>query len=428
MADGEEQESASPAAAGPVNQPLAGVLVVDFTQFVAGPVCTRELAELGAEVIKVELAPDGDLVRRMPVYRNGRSAYFIQQNLGKRSLCVDLRNPRGLDLVKRLIARADVLMENFSPGTIGRLGLGWEVVHALNPDLIMCSVSAFGQTGRLANQPGFDYIAQAYTGITSLIGEKDGNPPITGFAIGDVGAGVTALAMINAALYGRAVHGGGGRWIDVALIDFYFKSHSLAVEQSSASGGAIKPMRNGHRHFTVSPIGIFESREGHIVLSPVGDDMFRRLLRAMGRTDLIEDARFADNERRIENFDALEELITGWLKAQPSDAAALERLQKERVPCAPVLTVADAIRHPHLIERFTVRDVDDPAVGRFQVPGPLQHLAGEPPVLPPRAPDLGEHNTDVLTRHLAMTAADVATLERDGVLVRNTAPIGHSGT
>lgn len=402
----------------PVTQPLAGVTVVDFTQFVAGPLCTRELAELGAEVVKVELAPDGDLVRRMPVYRNGRSAYFIQQNLGKRSLCVDMRDPKGLDLVKRLVAKADVLMENFSPGTIGRLGLDWETVHALNPELIMCSVSAFGQTGRLANQPGFDYIAQAYTGITSLIGEKDGNPPITGFAIGDAGAGVTALAMINAALYGRAVHGGGGRWIDVALIDFYFKAHSLAVEQSSASGGAIEPTRNGHRHFTVAPVGIFESREGHIVLSPVGDGMWRRLAKAMGRAELADDPRFAANEGRVEHFDALEEIITGWLKAQPSDGAALEILQRERVPCAPVLTVADAIRHPHLIERFTVRDVDDPAVGRFQVPGPLQHLAGEPPVLPPRAPDLGEHNEDILTRHLGMTAADVAALEGEGVLVR----------
>lgn len=419
MTDSEEPATiGSPGSQPSITQPLSGVTVVDFTQFVAGPVCTREMAELGADVIKVELAPGGDLVRKMPVYRNGRSAYFIQQNLGKRSLCVDIRDPEGLDLVKRLIAKADVMVENFSPGVIARLGLGWDIVHALNPELIMCSVSAFGQSGRLSDQPGFDYIAQAYTGITSLIGEKDGNPSLTGFATGDVGAGITALAMINAALFGRTVHGGGGRWIDVALIDFYFHSHSLAVEQSSASGGEIKPMRNGHRHFTVSPIGIYESREGHIVLSPVGDEMFRRLLRAMDREDLLADARFTENAGRIEHFDDLERIITDWLKAQPSDEAALEKLQKERVPCAPVLTVADAIRHPHLMERFTVRDVEDSALGRFQVPGPLQHLSGEPPVLPPTAPLLGEHNEAVLSQYLGLGASEIASLEANGVLIR----------
>ena len=399
-----------------LSQPLAGVTVIDFTQFVAGPVCTRQMAELGAEVIKVELAPDGDLVRRMPVYRDGRSAYFIQQNLGKRSLCIDLRHPRGLDLLKRLVAKADVLVENFSPGVIARLGLGWEVVHALNPELIMCSISAFGQSGRLAEQPGFDYIAQAYTGVTAMIGEAGKAPPIAGVAIGDVGAGVTALALINAALYGRLVHGGGGRWLDVALIDFYFHSHSTAVELSSASGGAIKPSRSGALHYSVAPIGIYASREGHVVLVPVGDDMWRRLLRALEREDLAADPRFADNAARLAHFPALAEIITGWLQAQPSDAAALAVLQRHRVPCAPVLTVEDAIRHPHLVERHTVRDVTDPTLGLFQVPGPLQHIAGEPPVLPATAPLLGEHNADVLSRHLGLTAADIDDLARGGVL------------
>jgi len=401
-----------------VAQPLTGVLVVDFTQFVAGPLCTRTMAELGAEIIKVELAPDGDLVRNMPVLRDGRSAYFIQQNLGKRSMCVDLRRPEGLDLVKRLIAKADVMVENFSPGVIARLGLGWDVVRALNPDLIMCSISAFGQSGELSDQPGFDYIAQAYTGVTSMIGDRDGIPPITGVAIGDAGAGISALAMINAALYGRMAHGGGGRWLDVALIDFYIHGHSMAVELSSASGGEIRPTRSGHRHYSVAPIGIYESREGHVMLVPVGDEMWRRLVRAMDRDDLSDDARFTDNAGRMAHFDALERIITDWLKAQPSDAAALEVLQKHRVPCAPVLSVEDAIRHPHLVARHTVRDVEDPVLGLFQVPGPLLHVVGEPPLLPPTAPTLGEHNEEVLSQHLGLTAAEVAALEREGALKR----------
>ncbi len=415
------RDAAKPSDRQSISQPLAGVVVVDFTQFVAGPVCTRTMAELGAEVIKVELAPEGDFVRKMPVLRDGRSAYFTQQNLGKRSLCVDLRNPRGLDLVKRLIAKADVLVENFSPGVIARLGLGWEVAVSLNPDLIMCSISAFGQSGELSDQPGFDFIAQAYTGVTSMIGERDGIPPITGVAIGDAGAGVSALALINAALYGRLVHGDGGRWIDVALIDFYILGHSMAVELSSASGGEIKPTRSGHRHYSVAPIGIFESRESNVMLVPVGDEMWQRLARAMDREDLLEDSRFTDNAGRMEHFDALERIITGWLKSQPSDAAALKRLQEYRVPCAPVLSVEDAIRHPHLIERHTIENIDDPILGRFQVPGPLQHLVGTPPRLPPTAPTLGQHNEDVLSRHLGLTAKEVAALESEGVILRHEA-------
>ncbi len=397
-------------------QPLSGIVVIDFTQFIAGPVCTRAMAELGADVIKVELAPHGDMMRKQPFLRNGRSAYFAQQNLGKQSLCVDLRAPEGLALVKRLIAKADVLVENFSPGVMARLGLGWETVHALNPDLIMCSISAFGQSGPLANQPGFDYIAQAYTGITSMIGYPGQSPPLTGMAIGDVGAGITAMAMINAALFGRAVHRDGGRWIDVALIDFYFHGHGVAVQLASASRGAIKPSRNGNRHISISPGGVFASRDGHIVLMPVGDDMWKRLARAMQRPDLIDDPKFIDNAARMQHFDELEGLITAWLKAQPSDAVALQRLQAERVPCAPVLTVEDAMRHPHLVGRFTVRDVEDADLGVFQVPGPLHRLTGEPPILAANPPRLGEHNGAILARHLGMSAAEVAALAANGIL------------
>ena len=397
-------------------QPLSGIVVIDFTQFIAGPVCTRAMAELGAEVIKVELAPDGDMMRKQPFLRNGRSAYFAQQNLGKQSLCVDLRAPQGLALAKRLIAKADVVVENFSPGVMARLGLDWPTVHALNSDLIMCSLSAFGQSGPLANQPGFDYIAQAYTGITSMIGNPGQSPPLTGMAIGDVGTGITALAMINAALFGRARNKDGGRWLDIALIDFYFHGHGVAVQLSSASRGEIKPSRNGNRHISISPGGIFASREGYVVLMPVGDDMWKRLARAIERSDLIDDPRFIDNAARMKHFDLLEPLITDWLKAQPSDAAALKRLQAERVPCAPVLTVEDAIRHPHLVERFTVRDVEDSELGVFQVPGPLHRLTGEPPILAANPPRLGEHNGAILERHLGMSGAEVAALAASGIL------------
>ena len=398
-------------------RPLDGVVVLDFTQFVAGPVCTRGMAELGAEVIKIELAPTGDQARGLPVKRNGRSAYYVQQNLGKKSLAVDLRKPAGLELVKRLAPKADVLVENFSPGAIARLGLGWDVLRALNPDLIMASISAFGQQGPLAELPGFDFVGQAYSGITAMIGEPGAAPPLTGAAIGDVGAGVSALAAINAALYGRLKRGGGGERVDCAILDFYFHGHGLAVEVYSVTGGKTELSRSGRHHLTLAPAGVFKSREGHVVIVPVGEEMWRRLARTIGRPELIEDERYRDNEGRASRRGELDAIVEDWLAAQPSDDAAIRVLQAGRVPCAPVLTVADAMRHPHLLERLTVLDVEDRAIGPFQVPGSLFRFPERGDLTSRTAPRLGEHNADILGRHLGMSAEEVGRLEAEGALV-----------
>jgi crotonobetainyl-CoA:carnitine CoA-transferase CaiB-like acyl-CoA transferase len=201
-----------------MERPFTGLTVLDFTQFIAGPVATRIMAELGAEVIKIELAPGGDLARVLPTIKEGRSAYYVQHNVGKKSLCLDVRRQEAIGLIKKLVARADVLVENFSPGAIARIGLGWDVARDINPRLLMCSISAFGQTGPLSHLKGFDHIAQSYSGVTSMIGEPDAAPALPGVAIGDVGTGITALAAINAALYRLARHGGKGQWLDIALI------------------------------------------------------------------------------------------------------------------------------------------------------------------------------------------------------------------
>jgi crotonobetainyl-CoA:carnitine CoA-transferase CaiB-like acyl-CoA transferase len=398
--------------------PLAGVTVLDFTQYLAGPVCTRAMAEMGADVIKVELAPKGDQSRVLPFMKDGRSAYFVQLNIGKKSLCLDLRRPEALDLVKRLLPQIDVLVENFSPGAIGRLGLGWDVVHAINPQTVMCSISAFGQTGPLAEQPGFDYIAQAYTGVTSMIGEPGEAPPMTGVAVGDVGGGLTALAAINAALFARTRPGGAGQYIDTALIDFYFHSHGIAAQVHSASGGAIEPTRTGRFHTQIAAVGVYRSRDGHVMLIAVSDDMWRRLLKAMDHEHLAQDPRFATNAERMKNREALTAIIEGWLAEQPSDAAAMARLHKARVPYAPVLTVAQAMREPHLLERGTVATFDDPILGRFQAPGTPMHFSGSTAPAGLQAPFLGQHNAEILTGRLGLTAGDVARLAAEGVLVQ----------
>jgi len=398
-----------------VRGPLEGVTVLDFTQFIAGPVCTRQMAEMGAEVVKVELAPKGDQARGLPIVRDGRSAYFVQQNLGKKSLCLDLRKPEALALVKAMLPKVDVLVENFSPGAIGRLGLGWDVVHAINPDLVMCSITAFGQEGPLAEQPGFDFVAQAYTGVTSMIGEPDAAPPLTGVAVGDVGAGIAALAAINAALYWRRGPGGTGQYLDISLIDFYFHTHGISVEMHSLSGGKVQPHRNGRFHTQLAPAGVFKSRDGYMVVVPVGDDMWKRLTGAMGREDLQTDPRFVDNAARMQNRDRLVAILEDWLAQQP-DGQAVAALRRARVPCAPVLSVADAMREPHLIERGTVRSIDDPVLGRFQVPGNPLRFSEFPYAGGLVAPGLGQHNAEVLTRWAGCAAAEVEKLARAGVL------------
>ncbi len=399
---------------------LDGVRVVDFSQVIAGPACTRLMAELGAEVIKVELAPSGDYARGLPLVRDGRSAYFCQHNQGKQSLCLDLRRPRARALVEELVKKADVLVENFSPGVIGRLGFGWEQVSALNPGLVMCSISAFGQDGPLAELPGFDFIAQAYSGITSMIGDPDGPPSLTGFAVGDTGTGITALAAINAALFARS-RGQGGRHLDVSILDFYFHAHEINVEMASL--GAWEPQRTGQHHGTVTPLGIFATRDGYLYIV-VLEPMWPRLCAAMERPDLERDPRFAGAPNRVGNKDALNAIVQDWLMTLPGRDAALRILEKARVPVAPVLSVREAMAHSHMTARGTVRDITDPALGSFQVTGnPIRDLGGGT-TIPGRAPFLGEHNRSVLARHAGASDADLDALERDGTLVSETVPPG----
>lgn len=394
---------------------LDGLTVVDFTQFIAGPACTRLMAEMGADVIKIELAPGGDLCRVLPVIKDGRSGYFVQHNQGKRSLCLDIRKPEAVELIKGLIAKADVVIENFSPGVIGRLGLGWEVVHAINPKAIMCSISAFGQSGPLRDLPGFDYIAQAVSGVTSMIGEPDGVPPIVGLAVGDVGTAITALAAINAALFHRERSGGHGQHLDIALVDFYFHCHEINVQARSLSGGAIEPHRSGSHHPLVAPIGIFKAKTGHLLIIALGEQ-WARVCKAMERPDLVDDPRFVDGPARFENRVELVALIENWLATLESDEEGRRRLEAARVPVAPVLTVAEAMQHPHLIERGTVREIEDRGVGRFSIPGMPLRFSDFPANLELTAPFLGEHNGEVLAELLGLGPDEIERLAGAGVL------------
>ena len=399
---------------------LAGYTVLDFTQIVAGPTTTKLMAEMGAEVIKVEQAPAGDPARQNPVWKKGRSGYFMQHNLGKRSLCVNLKTQTGRELVRALVPHVDVVVENYSPGVIGRLGLGYEVLKELNPKLVMCSISALGQTGPLSHVPGFDYIAQAYAGVTEVMGEPDQPPVIPMVAMGDVSTGVHALAAIACCLLHRE-RSGEGQYIDVSLLDSYIHTHDFSLATYTATQGRFIPTRGGSHHTGLTPCGVFKASQGYIMIIAALDHQWQGLTRAMQRPDLSDDPRFRNVRVRRKNRDILMPEIERWLLSLPDRQAALDALDRERVPAAPVLTVPEVVEHPHLVERQAVRSVSDPLLGDFMIPGFPFRFSGHPlPQVVP-APDLGQHNTAVLERYLGYGADRIAALAADGILVQQTA-------
>ena len=354
-----------------MNQPkhvLEGYKVLDFSQIVAGPTCTLMMAEMGAEVIKVELAPAGDGARLGPVVRDGRSGYFVQHNRGKKDVCLDAKTPEGLAILKGLVKKVDVLVENYAPGVIGRLGLGYDVVSALNPRLVMCSISAFGQTGPLAHEPGFDWVGAAYSGITSMGGEKGGSPIFPMVAMGDVSTGAHAMGAVCAALLYRE-RTGRGQHLDLSLLDTYAHYHEASFQMYSLSKGAINPTRSGAHSWYASPAGVFKGRERYFILIAPLEQHWSKLCEAMGRPEMARDPRFTDNETRMKHLDALVDTIEGWIRSQPSDDAALETLKAHHVPVAPILSVPEALQHPHLRQRGTVRTVHDRLLGDLEVPG-----------------------------------------------------------
>jgi CoA:oxalate CoA-transferase len=396
---------------------LEGYRVLDFTQVLAGPTTTRYLAEMGADVIKVEFAPNGDISRAVPYLRDGRSAYYVQQNRGKKSLCLDLRNPAAAAIIRELIPKVDVVIENYAPGVIGRLGFDYEAVRALNPKVIMCSISTFGQAGPLANRPGYDFIGCAYSGVLSMIGERDGAPSLPGVGLGDITTGVHALAAIVTALLHRE-RTGEGQYLETSLLDCYFSYHDMPVATASLSGGAISPRRNGAHHFAMAPLGVFKGKRNPILIMAGIENQFGYLCHAMGRPDLISDPRFCNNAARMEHVEELKRLIQDWFDAMPSDDEVYRLFNQHRVPYAQVLSTEEAMAHPHLREREIVRTVKDRFLGEFEVPGfPLRFSAyGRNPET--EAPTLGEHNEAVLREYLGYSTQRIAALDREGVLHR----------
>lgn len=396
---------------------LEGVKVLDLTQYLAGAGVTRMMAELGADIIKVELPDTGDGGRLLPFVQEGRSGFFVQHNRGKKSLCIDWNKPEGLQLIKDLVPKVDVVAENTgTPDILTRRGLDYEGLTKLNPEVIMASVSAFGRNSAYSHKTGYDYIAQAFSGLMHMTGDPAGPPQFVGSAIGDTGSAVHAFAALGYALYHRE-RTGRGQHLDIAMVDCMFHMHEGHLEQ--AHFGGTEPMRMGNHHEFVFPVGTFKGPESWIVVLAL-DLQWPNFCTAIERPDLIDHPKYAIGAERATHRHELIEVTEKWMSTFETDAEVIAHLESHRVPCSPVLSPTDAIGHEYFESRDMVRWVPDPLMGEVPIPG-YPFKFGDQPELPDLlAPILGEHNEEVLTGHLGLSTAEVERLTECGVL--------HSGT
>ena len=391
---------------------LDGLRVLDLSRFIAGPYCAMMLGDMGAEVVKIEPPGEGEYARRALPAVEGQSLYTFIVNRNKKSLAIDLRHPDGLATLKALIAKADVLVENFRPGTMEQMGLGWEAVHALNPRLVMARISGFGQDGPLAGKQCFDGVAQAMSGLMDMTGQPDGPPTMIGSFMCDYTTGMYAALGILAALNARHSTGT-GQLVDVSLLESALSMLMTAIPQQKLFGQTMT--RVGSRDRYVAPSNTFQAGDGRYVLIVGGDDnMFPRVLRAMKRPALIEDPRFATMASRLEHRDAVEGIVADWMLAHGADQI-VAWLEAEGVPCAKIARVDEVVDNPQLAHRGAIRDVP---FGDSTVPmqGVTIHLSDTPLTIRRPLPRVGEHNAEVLAAWLGHGPDRVAALQAAGAL------------
>jgi len=385
---------------------FAGLRVLDLTRVMSGPFCTAMMADLGADVTKIEMPGFGEESRHFAPHVDGESTYFALLNRGKRSITVNLKSPDGVEIIRELARRADVLVENFRPGVMERLGLGQKALRELNPRLVYASISGFGQEGPFRDWPAFDLVIQAMSGLMSVTGEPDGRATAVGESIADVATGMFAAWGIAAALYNRE-RTGQGRYLEVAMLDSVFSMLLTSLARRLFTDRA--PTRVGNRHPETYPVDSFPTHDGDLVLVAFSDEVFRQLMHCIGRWELVDDLRFSNNRSRNEHENELKELIRSWTSGL-TQAEALERLRVAGVPAAPVWTLDQLLASGHLQARGAVQEGINRALGKIPlVPQPVQFSEFSRPSQM-RVPTLGEDTDAVLRLDLGMDESKIAEL------------------
>jgi crotonobetainyl-CoA:carnitine CoA-transferase CaiB-like acyl-CoA transferase len=383
--------------------PLSGLRVVDLTRVLAGPFCAMLLGDMGADVIKIEEPLEGDDARGWAPFVGPWSSYFIGVNRSKRSLALDLKNPRGAEAMQRLLATADVFIENFKPGSLDKLGFGWDANHARYPRLIHCSISGYGKTGPRRHLTGYDPIVQAESGFMDITGTADGPPVRAGVAMTDYLAGLYAFGGILLALRARD-RTGAGEHVDIALFDAILSTLSMPVGVMQATG--VVPRRMGNDHVSIAPYEALRASDGMVMIAAANPRLWKQLCDAVGASALVDDPRFATNTDRVKNRPALkielERAFSGF-----TVAALVERLGKASVPSGRVRTVAEAIEDPQVDARQMLLDFGEPDMKGLRVLGNPIKLSGSGTKPTRRAPRLGEHTREIL-KELGYSDADVS--------------------
>jgi crotonobetainyl-CoA:carnitine CoA-transferase CaiB-like acyl-CoA transferase len=392
--------------------PLAGVRVLDFTRVLAGPAASLALADLGAEVIKIEPPGTGDETRTFPPTRDGESHYFLSVNRGKRSVVIDLKNPEGVQLAKDLAARCDIVLENYRPGVMDRLGLGYETLARINPRLIYCAISGYGQTGPLRSNPSFDIVLQAMSGALSMNGDADGLPTKLGIPLGDLVGGINGPIGVLAALYERE-RTGRGRYIDVSLMDGLIGMLGYIAQLAFFTGA--DPQRQGSQHPNLVPYGIFPAKDdGSIVIACLTPGFWGRICRSIGRPELTDDPRYDTLEKRRDARNEVNEIVAEFTRRHTVDEL-VETFTKAEVPHAPILGVLEALHQPQAAHREMVVEVDHPTLGAIPIVNrPIRYDEAQPKPAPP--PLLGQDTEAVLRDVLGLDAARIEELRGNGTV------------
>ncbi|OHC64062.1 MAG: formyl-CoA transferase [Rhodocyclales bacterium GWA2_65_19] len=398
-------------------KPLAGVKVVEFGTLIAGPFCSRILAEFGAEVIKIEAPGEGDPLRKWrklyPTEGGETSLWWLVQARNKQSVTINLKHPEGIEIVRKLVSEADIVVENFRPGVMEKLGLGWDVLSAINPGLVMVRLSGFGQTGPMASQPGFGAIGESIGGLRYITGFADRPPVKTGISIGDSIAALWAALGALMALRHREVNGGVGQVVDVALYEAVFAMMESLVPEFDVFGFIRE--RTGNVMPGITPSNTHTTRDGkHLIIGANGDAIFKRLMRALGRADLADDPQLASNAGRDVRAEEIYSVIDAWVAANDAEAV-LRTAAEAQVPASRIYSAADMFSDPQFLARQMLEVAQLPDGKDFRIPGIVPKLALTPGETRWLGPALGEHTDSVLAR-LGYPPEEVVRLRSAGVI------------